>query len=580
MTNKEIADLLRQIARMLEIKGETVYKSLAYRRAAESIEALGQGVEEIWREKKLRTIPGIGPALAKKLDELLSTGRLTYYEKLKEEVPPGVTALLDIPGVGPKTAALFLEQGLLTVADVEAAAREGRLRHLPGMGERAEQKILEGIEAVGRRSSRVLLGTAWPIAQELIAQLRGAVSLEHIETAGSLRRMSPTIGDIDLLAAATDTAAVADAFAHLPLVASVIAQGPTKVSVMLHAGLQVDLRVVQPRHWGSALQYFTGSRAHNVRLREMAQKRGLSLSEYGFKRDAEEISCPTESEVYQLLGLPWIPPELREDRGELEAACEGRLPRLVSMADLRGDLHMHTDWSDGLSSVEEMIRAASTFGYDYIAISDHSEGLTIANGQSWERLQAQRRQIAQWQAQYPKLRILQGVEVEIRLDGTLDFADEMLAQLDIVIASLHSGLRQDEAQITARAIQAMRNPHVDILAHPSGRILGQREASAVNLEALIQAAAETGTILEVNSIPNRLDLDDVHIRRAIEQGVQIVINSDAHSAPSLSAIGYGIATARRGWATPSDVVNTLPLPALQERLTRKAARGKGTAGGE
>jgi len=570
MTNREVAELLRQIAELLEIKGEIVYKSLAYRRAADNIEALGRDIVEVWREGKLRTIPGIGEALAKKLDELFRSGHMEYYERLLEEIPPTLPSLLAIPGVGPKTANLLWRQlGLLTVADVERAARAGQLRDLPGLGVRSEERILEGIESLYRRSERIPLGTAWPIAQELIAALREAVPAVHLETAGSLRRMRDTVGDIDLLAAAEDSEQVAKAFAALPQVAQVLGQGATKASVRLQNGLQVDLRVVETRYWGSALQYFTGSQAHNISLRELAQKQGLSLSEYGYKRGDEEIPCATEEQVYRLLGLEWIPPELREDRGEIEAAQQGQLPHLVAFGDLRGDLHVHSRWSDGASSLEEMVQAAVERGYDYVAVSDHTESLAIANGKNWEGFQEQRREIAQLQARFPQIRILQGAEVEIKADGSLDFPGEMLAQLDIVIASIHSGLRQEEAQITARVIKAMRNPHVDILGHPSGRILGQREASAVNLDQVIQVAAESGTILEINSIPDRLDLDDVYVRQALRKGVKLAINSDAHSTSGLDAIRYGIATARRGWARAEDIVNTMPLEELLTLLSTR-----------
>jgi len=574
MNNNEIVDLLRQIADMLEIKGEVIYKTLAYRRAAESIESLGRDLREVWQEGKLREVPGVGAALEAKLDELFRTGRLAYYERLQEEVPAGVVSLLAIPEVGPKTARLLWSKlGLLSVAEVEQAAKQGLLRKLPGLGERSEQRILAGIESLYRRSDRIPLGVAWPVAVELMAALDAAISPDRIETAGSLRRMSETIGDIDLLAAAKDTAAVTAAFARLPQVAEVLGQGPTKASVVLHNGLQVDLRVLEPPHWGAALQYFTGSQAHNVALRELAQKQGLSLSEYGFRQGEQEIACPTEEEVYERLGLAWVPPELREDRGEIAAAREGRLPDLVTLAQIKGDLHLHSTWSDGAATVAEMAEAALRRGYEYLVISDHTHSLGVANGLTWERMQAQRAELAEVQARFPALRLLQGAEVEIKADGSLDFPDELLAQLDVVVASLHSGLRQEGEQITARALQALRNPHVDILGHPSGRLLGQREASALDLGEVIRAAAETGAILEVNSIPDRLDLDDAHVREAIRAGVRIAINSDAHSVAGLDSLRYGVATARRGWAEAAHVVNTLGAAELLALLARRGGSG-------
>ena len=571
MNNKAIAKMLREIADMLQIKGEIIYKQLAYRRAADSIEALGRDLHEIWQEGKLRDVPGIGQALEAKLDEIYRTGRMEYYDNLQEEIPAGVVSMMAIPDVGPKTAKLIWETlGLTSVAEVEQAARQGRLRDLPGLGERSEQRILEGIESLNRRSDRIPLGMAWPVAAELMAAMDDAVSPLALGTAGSLRRMRETIGDIDLLAAAEDTERVTEALAKLPQVAEVSLQGPTKATVVLHNGLQVDLRVLEPPHWGAALQYFTGSQAHNVALRELARDQGLSLSEYGFKTEGGELlTCPTEEEVYQRLGLPWIPPELRENRGEIEAAAQDKLPALITMSDLRGDLHMHTTWSDGAATVEEMVQAAQALGHEYIVLSDHTQSLGVANGLDWERFQAQREEITQVQERYPGIRILQGAELEIRADGALDLDDDRLAQLDVVIASVHTGLRQDEATITARALQAIRNPHVDILGHPSGRLLGQREASAINLNAVIQAAAETGTLLEVNSIPDRLDLNDVYIREAIRAGVKLAINSDAHSVGGLESLRFGVATARRGWAEAHDVANTLPWEELRALLKGK-----------
>ncbi len=570
MTNHEVAELLRLIADMLEIKGEVVYKSLAYRKAADNIEALGHDINDLWRQGALRQIPGIGEALEKKLNELLSTGRLGYLEDLREQVPVGVVSLLSIPDVGPRTAKLlWKELGALSVADVERAARAGQLRDLPGLGARSEQRILEGIESLYRRSTRIPLGVAWPIAQELAGALRHELGVQTVEPVGSLRRMKDTIGDIDLLAACDQPERATAAFVKLPQVAEVLSHGPTRASVRLHNGLQVDLRALEPEHYGSLLQYFTGSKDHNVTLRALAQKQGLSLSEYGFKRGEEEILCPTEEEVYAALGLPWIPPELREDRGEVQAAQAGALPRLVEQQDIRGDLHAHTDWSDAAATLEEMAAAARKLGYEYLVISDHTRSLGVANGLDVNRLREQRAEIARLNAHFSDFRLLQGAEVEIHADGTLDFADDVLGELDVVIASVHSALRQDQETITDRVVRAMRNPQVNILGHPSGRLLGQREATHIDLDRVLQVAAETGTILEVNATPNRLDLDDVHIRQAIQLGVGLAINSDAHSTGGLEAMAYGVAAARRGWAEAHHIVNTFPLPRLLTRLGQK-----------
>lgn len=571
LTNKEVAQILRNIADYLEIKGEVVYKALAYRRAADNILNLGRDINEVWREGKLRDIPGVGAALSKKLDELLGTGRLGYYEELQEEIPAGVIELLAIPDVGPKTAKLLWERlGIASVAEAERAARQGQLRQLPGLGVKSEAKILAGIQALYRRSDRIPLGTAWPVAQEVLSALEdGCRAVQRATAAGSLRRMKATIGDIDLLVASAEPEAVMEAFVNLPQVAEVSLRGPTKTSVILDNGLQVDLRVLPPERYGSLLQYFTGSKAHNVALRGLAQSQGLSLSEYGFKRGQAEIICAEEEEVYRTLGLPWIPPELREDWGEIEAAQGGTLPRLVELADIQGDLHIHTDWSDGAVSLAQMAEAARARGYRYAVISDHSRGLGVAGGLTVERLRAQRAEIERLNQRFSAFRLLQGVEVEIRADGSLDFPDEVLAELDVVIASLHSGLRQERERITARLISAMRNPHVDIIGHPLGRIIGQREESAVDMDAVLETAAATGTIMEVNAIPARLDLDDVHIRRAVTMGVKLAINSDAHNGEGLAVMAYGVATARRGWAEAKDVVNTLPLDKLLKQVKRK-----------
>lgn len=579
MTNREVADVLTAIGDILEILGENRYKVIAYRRVAENILGLGQDIRGLWQAGKLREIPGVGEAIADKLDELLSTGHLDYYEQLQEQVPPGVVSLLAIPDVGPKTARLLWEcLGLQSVAEVEAAARAGKLQDLPGLGSRSESKILAGIELLHRRSDRIPLGTAWPVAEDMLSQLKATCrQVVRAEVAGSLRRMRSTIGDIDLLAASDEPAAVMKAFASLPQVAEVVLSGLTKTTVCLHNGLQADLRVLEPGRWGAALQYFTGSQAHNVHIREIAQRQGLSLSEYGFKQSdvGPAISCADEAEVYEKLGLAWIPPELRENRGEIEAAGAQCLPALVAWDDVQGDLHAHTDWSDGVGTLAEMAEAARARGYRYLVISDHTQSLGIAHGLTPERLREQRIEIDRLNATWNDFKLLQGCELEIRADGALDLPDEVLAGLDLVVASVHTSLRQEPAQITQRVLNAVHNPYVDVIGHPSGRILGQREESAVDLDAVIQAAAESGTVLEVNASPSRLDLDDVHVRQAVDRGVKIAVNSDAHHPDGLDVLFFGLATARRGWARSSDVLNTMTLDELtawrQARLDKSLA---------
>jgi DNA polymerase (family 10) len=546
MTNAQIADILERLGDMLEILGENRFKVIAYRRAAESVRHLGRDLRQVWQAGELQAIPGVGQAIALKI------GALGFYDELQEQVPPGVVEILKIPDVGPKTARLLWDElGLASVADVEAAARAGRLRQLRGLGAKSEAKILAGIEMLNRRSERLPLGQAWPVAVDLLEGLRESCpEADEVAMAGSLRRMRSTVGDLDLLAASEAPAAVMRAFAALPRVAEVLLSGGTKTRVRLHNGLEVDLRVLEPARWGTALQYFTGSQAHNVRVRELAQKQGLSLSEYAFKTEAgEEILCRTEEEVYARLGLAWVPPELREDRGEIQAAQAGALPALVTAEDIRGDLHAHSEWSDGAGSVEEMAEAARAMGYEYLVISDHTQGLAVAGGLSPERLEAQRAEIRSLNQRWDDFELLQGCELEIRADGELDLPDEVLATLDVVVASVHTGLRQDRERITERVLTALRNPWVDVIGHPSGRILGQREESAVDLDAVLAEAARTGTALEVNSIPNRLDLDDVYVRRARALGVWLAINSDAHNPEALRTLAFGLATARRGWAT-------------------------------
>ncbi len=575
-SNKQIAALLRRIGGILDILGENRYKIMAYRRAADSIESLPRDLADYWREGRLREIPGIGEALSEKLDELLRTGHMSYLEKLEQQVPPGVVDMLEIPEVGPKTARLVWEKlGITSVQQLKAAAEAGQLRQLPGMGAKTEQRILAGIQALERRSRRIPIGEARPVALALLRGLmEGIPSLSQATVAGSLRRWRETIGDLDLLAAAEDPEPVMEVFVGLPDVAEVILRGTTKTSIRTRDGLQVDLRVVPPERWGTALQYFTGSQAHNIALRERALKLGFSLSEYALKRDdGSELLCSEEESVYEALGLPWIPPELRENRGEIEAAAEGRLPRLIEMGHLQGELHAHSTWSDGTATLEEMAEAARARGYRYLVITDHSESLGVTGGLTVERLREQRAEIDRLNERWSDFRLLQGAEVEVRADGTLDYPDEVLAELDCVVASLHTGLRQDRDQITARALAAIRNPHVDVLGHPSGRLLGRREESAVDLEAVLQAAAETGVAMEVNAHPSRLDLDDVHVRRAIELGVPLVINCDAHSPADFDFIEYGVATARRGWATPDCVLNTLSLDRLEQWLRSRGGRG-------
>ena len=559
LSNRELAEVFQTIADLLEIKGEVIYKILAYRKAADSLNNLGRDASEYWREDKLTEIPGVGKAIAEKIDELLTTGKLEFLEKLTAEVPSSLADLLQVPDLGPKKVALFWhELDITTLDELAEAARAGKLRGLPGMGEKSEAKVIAGIEALARRTTRIPLGRAWPAAQELLAFLRGTAGVEAAEAAGSLRRMRATVGDLDLLVAASDSVAVMDAFVHRPDVARVLGHGETKSSVEFNNGLRAQLWAHPPERFGTALQYATGSKDHNVRLRELALKKGLSLSDQAFiKEDGDEILCATEEEVYALLELPWIPPELREDRGEVQAALAGKLPTLIELNDMCAELHCHTTWSDGKLSVKEMAEAARDRGYKILAITDHSPSLGITGGLSEEDIKVQRAEIDAAQKDLGNsIRLLQGVEMEIRADGTLDYPDEILTKFDIVCASLHVSLRQPREKITERLLNAIRNPKVDMIGHPTGRLIPDREGADLDMEAVLAAAAESGVALEINAHPARLDLDDVYARRAIELGIPLSINTDAHSPEDMDLMHFGVATARRGWVEAKDVINT------------------------
>jgi len=571
MNNQQAAKTFSHLADMLDIEGtENKFAIIAYRRVAEQLSNLDRDVNAIAQAGELRSIPGVGAAIAEKIDSLLATGSFPLLDRLNAAIPASVVELLSVPDMGPKRVKLLWEQaGITSLTQLEAAAREGKLAGLPGVGKKLEEKIIANLAAIKKRgaSDRSPLGLAYPVAQAMLKRLMLVDGVLRASVAGSLRRMKETIGDIDLLVACEHVEPVMDTFTTLPQVAEVIARGPTKSSVRLHTGQQVDLRVIQPKHWGAALQYFTGSKDHNVRLREIALKQGYSLNEYSLTRlsDGEDVFCAEEREVYETLGLPYVPPELREDRGELERD----IPRLLELSDLRGDLQMHTTWSDGHTSIEEMARAGKARGYEYIFITDHSQSLGVTNGLTPERLKQQRAEIEAVNALNLGIRVLQGAEVEIKADGSLDYPDEVLASLDIVLASLHTSLRQERDRVTARALSAIRNPHVDIFAHPTGRLNFEandpakaRDGADLDMEAIFAACAETGTLIELNASPERLDLNDLHARRALDVGCTLVISTDAHSPAMLDNIHYGVAMARRAWATSDRVANTWPLAKL------------------
>ena len=572
-TNQQLAAIFTKIADLLEIKGEVIYKTIAYRKAADNLNELGRDINEIWQEGTLTDIPGIGKAIADKIDELLSTGHLEFLEKLETEVPAGLVEVLKVPEIGPKKAALFWkEAGVTNLAELEAAARDGRLQELPGMGQKSETKVLAGIEALARRTDRIPIGVAWPFAHHLLDYIQSLEGVEQVALGGSLRRMRATVGDLDILAASLSSEAVMAGFINHPDVYQVIGQGNVKSSVEFKNAIRAQLWVQPPERFGTALQYATGSKDHNVRLRELALKQGLSLSDQAFTdRDGEEILCAAEDQVYSLLGIPLIPPELREDRGEIQAALSSTLPDLITIDDLVSELHTHTSWSDGKLSILEMGQAARQRGKRVLAITDHSASLGIASGLSAAQLAEQRKEIDAAQDELgDTIKLLQGSEIEILADGSLDYPDEILASLDIVIASLHTSLRQPRQKVTQRLLNAIQNPHVDIIAHPTGRLIPDREGADLDMDAVLSAAAEHGLALEINANPARLDLEDIYARRAVEMGIPLSINTDAHSAEDMDLIHFGVATARRGWVSAGDVINTWPLDRLLSWLADRS----------
>ncbi|HRL11045.1 MAG TPA: DNA polymerase/3'-5' exonuclease PolX [Aggregatilineales bacterium] len=570
LTNRDIADLFERIGNLLEIKGESVHRWLAYTNAAESIRELSRDLRAIAAEGTLTDIPKVGKTLAAKIEELLDTGHLEFYDRLTAEIPASLVDVMHINGIGAKKARLFWEQlQIQTVAALEEAAKAGKLRDLPGMGLKSEQKVLDGIAALARRTGRTPLGIALPAAETILASLLELPQTLEGAIAGSIRRGRPTIGDVDLIVAVADMADSAPIMARFvaqPNVARVLGHGETKSSVELQNGLQVDVRVLPKREWGTGLCYFTGSQQHNIRLRELALARGYSLNEHAFSpvdadktiiETADKVYCETEAQVYEMLGLPWIAPELREDSGEIERAQRGTLPRLITREDLVADLHMHTTWSDGTASIREMALAARERGLRYIVITEHSRSLGIGNGLSIERLLAAGEEVRAVDAEMNgTIRVLHGTEMDINADGSLDYPDDVLEKLDFVIASLHVSLRQDRAQITRRLLNAINNPHVDMIAHPMAQRIPEREPVDMDMDAVFAAALATDTALEVNANPIRLDLEAQHARRAAEMGIKIAVNTDAHSVSQLDLIPFGVLTARRAWLEPQQVINT------------------------
>ena len=566
MKNQSLAKMFYEIAEYLEMDG-VPFKPYAYQKAAMTLEALKEDVEDVYRQggvKALRALPGVGEAIAKKIEEYVTTGRLRYYEEFKEKMPIDLDEITRVEGMGPRRAKILFEKlGVRNLKELEEAARGGRIAPLSGFGEKTENNILEAIEFLKRSKGRFLLGDLLPVAEGVLEKLRKVKGVERADMAGSLRRMKETIGDVDFLVISRDPERVMDVFVSLPGVEKIWGKGKTKSSVRMAEGFDMDVRVIAPESYGAALQYFTGSKEHNIALRKIAIDRGFKLSEYGLFKGSKNIAARTEEEIYRRLGLQWIPPEMREDRGEIGLAEGGKLPGLVSEEDIRGDLHIHSDWDGGSNSIEKIAETARERGYQYVGIADHTKFLKIERGLDEKKIRERNREIDRLNERGKKaslpFRILKGCEANIMNDGSIDISDEVLAELDFVIAGIHSQFKMTRAEMTERIIRALRNPHVDILSHPTGRILKRRDEYEADFDHLLKVAREEGKSLEINAYPERLDLNDTNIMKAAKAGVRMVVNTDAHHVDQLAMMRYGVAQARRGWAEKKDIINTWPV---------------------
>jgi len=571
VNNRELARILGQIGDLEDMKDEP-FKANAYRRAARVVEGLREDVAGIAERRELQDLQGIGKALAKKIEEYVKTGKIAYLEKLRAEFPPGLLELLHIPGVGPKTVKVLYQQlGVTSVEELEQAARKGRIRKLRGFSKKSEENMLNSLRTFSGAGERALLGLGLPLAEELIEELKAKCPIDRISVAGSSRRMRETVGDLDILVASGKPEEVMEAFVALPGVEEVIVSGPTKTSVIVerrnvelqtNVRLQTDLRVVDAQSFGSALQYFTGSKDHNIRLRRIAQSKDWKLNEYGLFEEEKRIAGETEEGVYEALGMDFIAPELREDIGEIEAARSDSLPELIGLDDVKGDLHIHTEWSDGTESIERMVEESKTLGYSYVSIADHSRGIKIAGGLDDDVLLEQVDAIKELNKGEKGFKILSSNEVNIKVNGELDYDDEILKELDIVIGAVHSQFKMEKERMTDRIVTAMENEHVDFISHPTGRLIGKREPYELDMDRILDAALETNTALEINSWIDRLDLNDRDARRAKERGVKLVLGTDAHCCEEMHFMRYGVGTARRAWLEPEDVLNTLPAKEL------------------
>jgi DNA polymerase (family 10) len=569
MRNQEIAGILREISEILEIKGENPFRIRAYQRAAQNIENLAQDIGDIVASDELERIPGIGKDMAIKITEILKTGTLKQLEELKREIPPSLVGFLAIPGLGPKTAKLLFEElGIRDIDELEKMAQDHGLQELHGIRRKTEENILKGIEILRQGQERIPLGTAKPLSERIVGRLERSSPVERISVAGSVRRQRETIRDIDILVVSPEPEKIMDAFVGFPEVIEVTERGATKSSVRTSEGIQVDLRVLESRSYGAALCYFTGSKAHNIRIRELAVRRDLKVNEYGVFQGDRWIAGREEEDVYGALDLPCIPPELREDRGEVEAAQDGLLPRLVERSDIQGDLHVHSKYSDGTATPSEIAERGRRMGLRWVGICDHSPSLKIARGTATDQLKRKTEEIQSWNEGNGDIKLLCGTEVDILSDGRLDYPDEVLADLDLVIAAIHTGLKQDEESITQRMISAMENPYVHGIAHPTGRVFGERDPYSVDMERLLESARRTNTFLEINAYPKRLDLNDVYCRSARKRGIRLGIGTDAHILDQMEYMNLGLSVARRGWLEMQDVLNTLSFDELMTHLRR------------
>jgi DNA polymerase (family 10) len=568
MKNQELADIFNQIADALEFQGELPFRIIAYRKAARTLDELTEDIETIAAKGALMEIPGIGEGIAKKIDEYLKTGKMKKYEEVLAGIKPELLELLNIQNLGPKTLALANKKlGVENLADLKRVIKDGSLAKLFRMGDKKVENIKKGIEISEQAAERISIDEALEVAEGVVTYLKKSPAVIQVEPSGSLRRNKETIGDIDILVTGKDSTKIVDHFTKYPNVSRILSAGETKASVMVGTGAearQVDIRIVPLKSFGAALQYFTGSKAHNVKLRGLAKDKGMKVSEYGVFKGKKMIAGKSEEEVYKVLGLAWMPPELREDRGEIEAAMKNKLPKLIELSDIKGDLQMHSNYSDGIASIEEMAKAAQKLGYEYIAITDHSQSAKYAHGLSTDRLKKQWDEIDRLNDKFSKFRILKGIESDILANGKLDTPDKILAKFDIVIASIHQGFKKN---VTVRICSALANPYVHMIAHPSGRLISRREGYAVDLEKVLECALKYKKVLEINAYYDRLDLNELYSRKAKDMGIKLAINTDGHGPKDLEWMQYGIGSARRGWLEKKNVINTLSYNELRKFLS-------------